>query len=94
MHRIRIPDGNRNNRFAVCHYRRKTIRVLRNPDHAGCHSAEWDLYDHVKTEKRTPLFYGAKLLIHSIADKRLRSGADLDQPHHSGILEEEGIRDP
>ena len=79
---------NIDHRLASCHDQRKTLRVLRNTDHDGCHWSERDLYERVKTEELRPAFYGAKLLIHSFADKRFRSGADRDQPRNSCILEE------
>ena len=55
---------NVDHRFASCHNQRKTLRVLRNTDHDGCHWSERDLYERVKTEELRPAVYGAKLLIH------------------------------
>jgi hypothetical protein len=61
-------------RSATCHSERKTVRVSCNTDHHLQHSSEQHLYEHVKSKHWLPAFYGSKLLIHSIADKRIRSG--------------------
>jgi len=55
---------NVDHRFVSCHDQRKTLRVLRNTDHDGCHWSQRDLYERVKTERLRPAFYGSKLLIH------------------------------